>query len=216
MFDLEQAIAEWRKQMLAAGIKTPVPLEELEIHLREEFEQQIKAGLDKQEAFNSAIQKIGPAQAVQTEFEKVGEIKMTREQKLKEILFATCSILAPLILGEPVLRNQRGVMTSAEQASSLAAIAVFSLLIWAGRLSYGKFPAVRAKRVRDVIVYFCFVPVILWWIVLLCVVVPRYDFTMGQFLVAFSWGFLTPAGVGAGLVWGIETAARKKIAKLAS
>lgn len=35
MFDLEQSIAEWRRQMLAAGIKTPVPLEDLEIHLRE-------------------------------------------------------------------------------------------------------------------------------------------------------------------------------------
>ena len=30
MFDLEQAIAGWRRQMQAAGIKTPVPLEELE------------------------------------------------------------------------------------------------------------------------------------------------------------------------------------------
>ena len=44
MFDLEQSIAEWRRQMLAAGIKTPVPLEELEIHLREEIEQQMKSG----------------------------------------------------------------------------------------------------------------------------------------------------------------------------
>ena len=37
MFNLEQAIAEWRQQMLATGIQTPVPLEELEIHLREEI-----------------------------------------------------------------------------------------------------------------------------------------------------------------------------------
>ena len=37
MSDLEQSIAEWRKQMLAAGIETPVPLEELEIHLREDI-----------------------------------------------------------------------------------------------------------------------------------------------------------------------------------
>jgi hypothetical protein len=38
MFELEQAITGWRRQMLAAGIKTPVPLEELEIHLRDEIE----------------------------------------------------------------------------------------------------------------------------------------------------------------------------------
>jgi hypothetical protein len=39
MFNLEQAISEWRRQMIAVGIKTPVPLEELESHLREDVEQ---------------------------------------------------------------------------------------------------------------------------------------------------------------------------------
>ena len=38
MLNLEQKISEWRKQMLAVGIQAPVPLEELEIHLREEIE----------------------------------------------------------------------------------------------------------------------------------------------------------------------------------
>ena len=51
MFNLEQSLADWRQQMLAAGIKTPVPLEELETHLREEIERQMKSGLPKQEAF---------------------------------------------------------------------------------------------------------------------------------------------------------------------
>ena len=57
MFDLEQSIADWRRQMLAAGIKTPVPLEELEIHLREEIEQQMKSGLSAQQAFEIAVKK---------------------------------------------------------------------------------------------------------------------------------------------------------------
>ena len=64
MFDLEQSINEWRRQMLAAGVKTPVPLEELECHLREDVEQQAKAGLSEAEAFTGAVQKIGEAQAV--------------------------------------------------------------------------------------------------------------------------------------------------------
>jgi len=72
MFDLEKSIAEWRQQMLSAGIRTPVPLEELEIHLREEIEQQMKSGLSKQDAFNSAVQKIGQAHMVQNEFNKLG------------------------------------------------------------------------------------------------------------------------------------------------
>ncbi len=51
MFDLEQAISNWRRQMLAAGIKTPAPLEELENHLREDFEQQARSGSSTQQAF---------------------------------------------------------------------------------------------------------------------------------------------------------------------
>jgi hypothetical protein len=70
MFDLEQSIAEWRRQMLAAGIKTPVPLEELEIHLREEIEQQIKSGLNKQKAFEISVARIGEAAPIRKEFKK--------------------------------------------------------------------------------------------------------------------------------------------------
>jgi len=71
MFDLEEKISEWRKQMLDAGIKTPVPLEELEIHLREEIERQIKAGLDEAQAFEMAVQNLGQGGALRNEFYKV-------------------------------------------------------------------------------------------------------------------------------------------------
>ena len=72
MFDLEKAIAEWRREMLATGIKTPAPLEELESHLREEIERQVKSGLDELSAFHLAVQKIGAPSSLQTEFKKVG------------------------------------------------------------------------------------------------------------------------------------------------
>src|SRR5690348_9034818 len=70
MFNLEKAIAEWREQMLAAGIKTPVPLEELEAHLREEIELQIKSGLSERSAFEASIQRIGRPEMLEREFNK--------------------------------------------------------------------------------------------------------------------------------------------------
>jgi len=73
MFDLEQAIADWRKQMLAAGIKAPVPLEELEIHLRDEIELQIKSGVEEERAFGGAVAQVGPADFLKTEFERSKE-----------------------------------------------------------------------------------------------------------------------------------------------
>jgi len=44
MFNLEQAIAGWRKQMAAAGIKHREDLDELEGHLREEIRELMKSG----------------------------------------------------------------------------------------------------------------------------------------------------------------------------
>ena len=70
MFNLEQSVADWRQQMLAAGIKTPVPLEELEIHLRDDIERQIKSGLDGKKAFEISIQQIGQPRLLKKEFKK--------------------------------------------------------------------------------------------------------------------------------------------------
>jgi hypothetical protein len=78
MFNLEQSIAEWRKQMLAAGIKTPAPLEELESHLREEIERQIKAGINGRSAFETAVQQIGAAGGIKAEFGKIDTDHLNR------------------------------------------------------------------------------------------------------------------------------------------
>jgi hypothetical protein len=68
MFDLEQAVADWRKQMLAAGIQTPVPLEELESHFRDDIEKQMREGINAQAAFDAAIKRLGQADALNREF----------------------------------------------------------------------------------------------------------------------------------------------------
>ena len=72
MFNLEEKISEWRKQMLTAGIKSPVPLEELENHLREDVEQRIRAGASVQEAFAFAVLQFGQANMLTDEFKKTG------------------------------------------------------------------------------------------------------------------------------------------------
>jgi len=90
MFDLEKAIADWRRQMLADGIKTPVPLEELESHLREDIERQMKSGSNEQKAFEVSIQRIGQPQAIKREFKKM---ERTFMKKIMIILFGIFGIL---------------------------------------------------------------------------------------------------------------------------
>jgi hypothetical protein len=70
VFNLEEAIADWERQMLAAGINTPEALTELETHLRDEVEHQIRSGLSLEQAFDSAVQQLGSADALKAEFTK--------------------------------------------------------------------------------------------------------------------------------------------------
>ena len=214
MFDLEQSIAAWRKQMLAAGIQAPVPLEELECHLREEIERQMKAGLNEQDAFTAAVQKLGSADTVQTEFMKVDKIQGALKWKLMEIGLTLMTILFPLVMGGIVLKRANFIdMTAAEERSSLLALAVFSLLAWTGRLGHRLMPIIQNRRIRDAILFSCCAPLMLWWVVFFRLILPRQEFTMGELMVAFDWAFFTPAGVCIGLNWGIETAARKHFAR---
>jgi hypothetical protein len=98
MFNLEQAIAAWLDQMLAAGIKFPVPLDELELHLREEIEQQIKAGLNEQTAFETSVKQIGLAFVLKQEFEKFDGIKTPALQGLNHFYSATALICGATLL----------------------------------------------------------------------------------------------------------------------
>ena len=87
--------------MLAAGIQSPVPMEELEIHLREEIERQMKSGANQQHAFETAHAQIGQAEPIKAEFKKadgflgwLGENKQSRINRCFALLWlAYCSWL---------------------------------------------------------------------------------------------------------------------------
>lgn len=67
-FNLEQAIAHWRDEMLAAGFKRGEELDELEAHLREEFERQLHSGASEERAFELALDRLGRPIALHQEF----------------------------------------------------------------------------------------------------------------------------------------------------
>ncbi len=214
MFNLDQTILEWRRQMLTAGIKAPVPLDELESHLRDEIEQQTSSGVSEAQAFSDAVKNLGPAPALQAEFKKAGGTKEEREQREEQILFEGGPILLTLFsFGQVfvVFKNENMGLTFAQQISCLAAIATMLFLTWGGRVGYRLFPVIPAKRVRNAINYSGFSLVALWWIVFFYVVLPSHDFDAKMFLVTFFWGFQTPLGAWAGVVCGIEYAARKNV-----
>src|SRR5947207_8719708 len=86
MFNLEQEITNWRQQLAASGIRMSEALDELESHLRDDVEQQVRSGADAQRAFEAAAQQIGQANALKAEFEKVGARKKALPRGFKAVL----------------------------------------------------------------------------------------------------------------------------------
>src|ERR1041384_97274 len=87
MFDLEKAIAQWRRQMIAGGIKSNDDLNELEGHLRDDIDQEIRAGQVPQSAFQLALDRLGGAKELKNEFAKARRDYCQILKTLKEFFF---------------------------------------------------------------------------------------------------------------------------------
>jgi hypothetical protein len=214
MFNLEPSIANWRRQMLAAGINTPVPLEELESHLRDEIARQTESGLSEAEAFQSAVQEIGSAHTVRNEFEKVEATEAARRWKEGQIrLGAILGSLQLIVIGDVLFNSD---MTFGQRISGLTAMATsFLLAVTVGGFSCRIFLAIRTRRARTAIVFIAGgLPVIIWSGIFARFLLPGNDF--GQWLTTLLWASCPPLGAFLGLIWGIETAARKRRATASS
>src|SRR5215469_12354598 len=70
MFNLDHAVEKWRGKLLAAGIRKPTSLDELENHLRDHIARLTREGNGVEAAFDAAVQKIGQIEVLKKEFAK--------------------------------------------------------------------------------------------------------------------------------------------------
>ena len=71
MFDLNQAVVQWRSELRSGPNVQRADLDELESHLRDTIESLEASGLDSEEAFCVARHRIGDVPSIQAEFRKV-------------------------------------------------------------------------------------------------------------------------------------------------
>jgi hypothetical protein len=71
MFNLDEAISHWRREMAGAGIPGSRLLDELESHLRDDIDALVSAGMPEAQAFRLAVSRLGEADSVSAEFRKL-------------------------------------------------------------------------------------------------------------------------------------------------
>ena len=69
-FDLNAAVAAWRRRLLSHPGIWPGDADEMEAHLRDEIQSRTSRGMDVQEAFMETAERIGSPAELSFEFEK--------------------------------------------------------------------------------------------------------------------------------------------------
>lgn len=201
MRDLEQRIAEWRRQMAAAGIKSAPILDELESHLREEIERQVRAGLNPEQAFQAAAQKIGSASALKNEFRKTGLAAFSEKLMIAvAILFAAFGIFLTTV----AMILCCGTLV--ERFAGFAALAFILLTLFGSRFVVPLLPVIPRTGKRFAIQLAC-IGAGFGICTLHVQLIARQFEHPGQIIIGF-WGIL-PIAVGFALASALEQAVRR-------
>ena len=130
MFNLEGTVSRWRRQMVAAGIKPAEALNELESHLRDEIEHEMRLGASGEQAFQIATQRLGNVAAIKQEFQKIYRTTL----RLEKLMIAICVFFVGFIILLSTLTVALCFTGIGERL--VASLAVASILVVACRWRY--------------------------------------------------------------------------------
>lgn len=189
--------------MAAGGIKTPTIVDELESHLREDVEQQMRAGASAERAFDTAVKKIGPASALRKEFKKS----------------SVAGVLEKLMIAVAVLFVAFGVFLSTvtiffcyssvgERLIGFTAmgLTIVTACVWPAFVPL--LPVIHQKRKREAIESVCLLAGFGLCTFFVQLILPHFEGGPDRIIPAIGFFGLFPIAVGFGIACGLERALR--------
>ncbi len=187
MFDLEQSIADWRRQLHAAGIQFPVPLEELEMHLREEIERQMKSGLTGQEAFEISAHRIGQPEKLRVEFMKTARPDKAQVRRRAGYAYAAALVFYFSAAGMAILKQDA---TLGQRLLGFLAVLTTVLSVYLAWQIVPRLTPVINQKFHSVAGMLGGISGTVWFVAFVYLILPRFDFMPGQLVVAILWATL--------------------------
>jgi len=108
MFDLEKAIAEWKKGLHKYDVFEDGLVADIELHLRDVYDVRRREGLDEESAFQAAIAQIGTAKSLSVEFNKNRLVGLDRRSPLRPGRFVPALVWNYIKTALRSIRRQRG------------------------------------------------------------------------------------------------------------
>jgi hypothetical protein len=170
-FDLQQAITDWRRQLARGGIHSPDVLDELESHLRDDLQQQLRSGVGPRQAFHAALQRLGQNDALKIEFKKANPTA----EVLGKLMTGVCVILAAFIVWMSGYTFLQMELSPSGQIVAYAAVAVTLLVACGWRYAVPFLPVISSRPKRMTVGLGCIVSGIIFCNLFLHFVVPHFE-----------------------------------------
>jgi hypothetical protein len=203
MFNLDQAMTEWRRQMTAGGVANPAVLDELESHLREDVERQTRSGKDAKRAFEIAVQNIGPVGALRNEFRK----SMAVAIREKLMMGAAILVLAfGIFLSMTTLILCYQSMAERVEGFVVISLSFGTILIWPAFVS--RFPVIQVRRKLFTWQATCLAAGFAISTVYVQLVLPHFERGGDRIIPAIGFFACFPIAVGLAVAAGLDRAGR--------
>ena len=198
MFNLEQAIADWRRRMRSRGIQSAEVLDELESHLRDEIERQLQSGADEQHAYEAAVVAIGEVNALRVEFAKLKRADEGWRKFLRVFYFSSVAFV-PAVTAWTLLEYE---MSQWDSFTGISAALIIALCLACLPYLLKSLPAAHYTRLLKMIklaIHFVW----LWsiWVLLQAFHVVQWEF--GILPMTILWCLAAAISMAA-LAWGLN------------
>ena len=107
MFDLENAVRNWKKSLQKFSVFEDGFMADIELHLRDVYEARRKEGLDEENAFRMAVEQVGSAESIASEYEKNRLVNLNRRSPLRPGRFMPAMVWSYLKTAFRVIRRQK-------------------------------------------------------------------------------------------------------------
>jgi hypothetical protein len=201
MFNLDQAMTEWRRQMSAGGIKAPSVLDELESHVREDVERQMRSGTNVENAFEAAVRKIGPASALKNEFKK-----STAAAVAEKLMIAVAVLFVAFGIFLSSVTVVFCYLTPGERFVGLTAMSLTIVTACGWPKLVPLLPLIRNQRKRQAIEVACLAAGFGICTLFIQLLVHRFENPTAGIVPAIGFFGLFPIAVGFGIAAGLERA----------
>jgi hypothetical protein len=212
MFNLDEAMAEWRTRMVAAGIKSPAVLDELESHLREDVDERMRSGSNAPEAFAAAEERLGQANRLKAEFEQAeGRTALGSQGWLRAFAMGLGILMGICFLGFSAFGLLRHELGAWHRVLGFSALGAMGLLGSGSFLLSRRFLGPAEPRLKTVAAFGGPVVWIAWMLGFFHLILPHCELEIASLIVALLWA-LVPGAVLVGTSLGLAEGQPKRSA----